>query len=151
MVSKRTILVLGIVGCLSFLPSMVMNLHAADTTSQTIAHVDEILQENPLRAGEESQMIGFAQGDTVTVIVVTLIEGFGGKPHFHETHAEAAYIVKGTGQMLMNDKWVDDKPGSLHFNPTGKVHAAKNAGNEPLVYISILTPAMKELDTHFVR
>jgi mannose-6-phosphate isomerase-like protein (cupin superfamily) len=48
--------------------------------------------------------------------------------------------------MLVNDKWIDIKPGTLHFNPMGKVHSTKNNGNEPLVTISIYTPAMREPD-----
>jgi mannose-6-phosphate isomerase-like protein (cupin superfamily) len=33
----------------------------------------------------------------------------------------------------------------------GKVHSTKVTGNEPLVVISIFTPAMKEPDRHFVE
>jgi mannose-6-phosphate isomerase-like protein (cupin superfamily) len=43
------------------------------------------------------------------------------------------------------------KPGTLHFNPMGKVHSLKTTGNEPVVIISIFTPAMKETDRHFVE
>ena len=30
--------------------------------------------------------------------------------------------------MFINDKWVDVRAGSLHFNPIGKVHASKVTG-----------------------
>lgn len=53
--------------------------------------------------------------------------------------------------MLIDDKWVDVKPGSLHFVPKGKAHCTKNTGNEPLVFISIITPALKEPDMHFAE
>ena len=53
--------------------------------------------------------------------------------------------------MLVNDKWVDIKPGTLHFNPMGKIHHTKNTGNEEAVVISIYTPAMKEPDFNFVQ
>jgi len=53
--------------------------------------------------------------------------------------------------MLVNDKWIDIKPGTLHSNPMGKVHHTKNTGNEPLVVIAIYTPAMKEPDSHLVQ
>ena len=53
--------------------------------------------------------------------------------------------------MLVNDKWVDIKLGTLHFNPMGKAHHVKNTGNEPAVVIAIYTPAMKEPDSHLVQ
>jgi mannose-6-phosphate isomerase-like protein (cupin superfamily) len=71
--------------------------------------------------------------------------------HFHKTQDETIYVIKGKGKMLVNNKWVDIKPRSFHFNPMGKVHSIKNIGNEPLVIISIFTPAMKEFDRHFVQ
>jgi mannose-6-phosphate isomerase-like protein (cupin superfamily) len=83
--------------------------------------------------------------------VLRLAEGALVKSHFHKTHNETVCVIKGTGQTMINDKWVDIKPGTVHFNPMGKVHATKNTGNEPLVVISIYTPAMKEPDTNFVE
>jgi mannose-6-phosphate isomerase-like protein (cupin superfamily) len=126
-------------------------LNAADTTSQIITHIDEILKENPLKAGEKAQTINIAQDDTISLLVLRATEGVEVKPHVHKTHDETGYLIKGSGQMLINDKWFDIKPGSLHFNPMGKVHSVKNTGNEPLVAISIFTPAMKEPDRHFVQ
>jgi mannose-6-phosphate isomerase-like protein (cupin superfamily) len=83
--------------------------------------------------------------------VLRATEGVVIKSHLHKTHDETVYIIKGTGQMLVNDKWVDLKPGTLHFNPMGKVHSTKVTGNEPLVVIPIFTPAMKEPDRSFCR
>jgi quercetin dioxygenase-like cupin family protein len=125
--------------------------NAADTTSQIVTHVDEILKENPLKAGEKVQLINIAQDDTITIIVGRIIGGAEVKPHFHKTHNETVYVIKGTGQQMVNDKWVDLKPGSLHFYPMTKVHSTKNTGSGELVFILIFTPAMKETDRHFVQ
>jgi mannose-6-phosphate isomerase-like protein (cupin superfamily) len=84
-------------------------------------------------------------------LVLRVTEGVEATPHVHKTHDETVYLIKGSGQMLINDKWFDFKLGSLHFNPMGKVHSVKNTGHEPLVAISIFTPAMKEPDRHFVQ
>jgi len=151
MLSNRDISIWAIIICVSFFLLTVTNLNAADTTSQIITHVDEILKENPLKAGEKVQTINIAQDDTIGLFVVRAMEGFAIKPHFHKTHDETVYVVKGRGQMLINDKWVDIIPGSIHFNPMGKVHSLKNASNEPLVLISIFSPAMKEPDRVFVE
>jgi mannose-6-phosphate isomerase-like protein (cupin superfamily) len=83
--------------------------------------------------------------------VLRLVEGVEVKNHCHKTHNEIVCVIKGIGQTMVGDKWVDIKPGTVHFNPMGKVHATKNTGNEPLVVISIFTPAMKEPDRHFVQ
>ena len=151
MLSKRNITLCGIVVFLFIFLATLVSINAADTTSQIINHIDEILKDNPLKAGEKAQTITFAQDDTISLLVLRVTEGVWVKPHIHKTHDETVYIIKGTGQMLVNDKWVDIKPGSLHFNPIGKVHSVKNTGNEPLVVISIFTPAMKEPDRHFVE
>ena len=151
MLSQKNISICGIVICLFFFLSTLTNLNAADTTSQIITHIEEILKENPLKAGEKAQTITIAQDDTISLLVLRATEGVVIKSHFHETHDETVYVIKGTGQMLINDKWVELKPGSLHFNPMGKVHSTKITGNEPLVAISIFTPAMKEPDRHFVE
>jgi quercetin dioxygenase-like cupin family protein len=140
-----------LVVCLLVLLTIAANGNAVDTTSQLVAHVDEILQANPLKAGEKVQMINIAQDDTVSLFVVRLVEGSVVKRHFHKTHDETIYVAKGTGQLLVDDKWVDLKPGSLHFNPMGKVHSTRNTGNESLVFITVFTPAMKETDRNFVE
>jgi len=151
MLSRRNIAIYGIVIFLFIFISTLVSINGADTTSQIIANIEEILNANPIKAGEKVQMINIAQDDTITLFVVRAIEGFLLKSHFHKTHDETVCVIKGTGQMLINDKWVDIEPGSLHFNPTGKIHSIKQTGNEPLVVISIFTPALKEPDRHFVE
>jgi mannose-6-phosphate isomerase-like protein (cupin superfamily) len=151
MLSRRNITLCGIVVFLSIFLATLVSIDAADTTSQIINHIDEILQANPLKAGEKAQTITIAQDDTISLLVLRVTPGVWVKPHVHKTHDETVYVIKGTGQLLINDKWVDIKPGSLHFNPMGKVHSVKSTGNEPLVVISIFTPAMKETDRHFVK
>jgi quercetin dioxygenase-like cupin family protein len=150
MLSKRNISICGIVACLFFF-ALTTTIRAADTTEQIISQIDEILKANPLPAGEKIQRIKVAEDNTLTVLVLRLVGGAEVKAHFHKTHDETVYVIKGTGRMLVNDKWVDIKPGTLHFNPMGKVHHTINTGNETAVVISIYTPAMKEPDFNFVQ
>jgi quercetin dioxygenase-like cupin family protein len=148
---KNTSYITAIVICLFIFFATLTFTNAADTTSQIVAQVDQILNDNPLKAGEKAQRIKVAEDDTITVFVVRLVEGAEIKAHFHKTHDETVYVIKGTGRMLVDDKWTDIKPGTFHFNPMGKVHYTKNTGDEPLVAISIFTPAMREPDSHFVE
>jgi len=151
MLSKKHTSISGVVIFLFIFSAALTFTYAADTTSQIVTQVDQILKDNPLKAGEKIQRIKVAEDDTLTVFVVRLGEGEEIKAHFHKTHDETIYVIKGTGRMLVGDKWIDIKPGTFHFNSMGKVHYTKNTGDEPLVAISIFTPAMREPDNHFVE
>ena len=151
MLSKKGISICGIVVCLLFFFALTTTIRAADTTEQIINHIDEILKANPLPAGEKLQRIKVAEDNTITVLVLRMGEGAEAKAHLHKTHDETIIGIKGMGQVMIGGKWVDVKPGTVHFNPMGKAHAAKQIGKEPLVVISIYTPAMREPDTNLVQ
>ena len=118
---------------------------------QIISQVDDLLEKNPLPVGQKAQVIKIAENDIITISLIRSIEGAGLKPHFHRTHNETLYAIKGEGLLLINDKWVDFKPGSVHFNPVGKTHTIKQVGTEPFVFLSIFTPGMEEPDRQFVE
>lgn len=151
MLSKRNIIICGIVVFLFIFPTTLVPINAADTTEQVVNQIDEILRENPLKPGEKAQTIKIAEDNTVTLLVLRLVEGVEVKNHYHKTHDEIVFSIKGTGRMMVGEKWVDIKPGTLHFNPAGKAHAVNNTGKEPMVVISIFTPAMKEPDRYSIE
>jgi quercetin dioxygenase-like cupin family protein len=148
---SRKIFYSAVVVCLVLSSFAISSSQAANTTDQILTQVDDILNANPLKADEKIQIINVAQDDTVTLVLIRFTEGAEVKPHFHKTHDETVYVIKGSGQMLVNDKWIDVKPGSVHFNPMNKVHSTRNTGKEPLVVMSIYTPSMKEPDRNFVE
>ena len=96
-------------------------------------------------------MIKIAEDDSISAFIVRMMPGFELDPHYHETHAEIEYVIRGTAQLLVDEKWADIKPGSIHFNPSGKAHAVRNICNEPLVVLIAFTPGMKETDRHFLK
>ncbi len=106
---------------------------------------------NPLEAGGKIQMINVAQTDAVGVLIIRVLQGGEVKPHYHKTHEETVCVIKGSAQMLVNDKWMELKAGTIHFNPMNAVNAVKNSAEEPLVAVSVFTPSMKEPDRHFVK
>ncbi|MCU0530480.1 MAG: cupin domain-containing protein [Syntrophales bacterium] len=122
---------------------------AKDTLRQIIAHIDEILEENPVPDGETSRAVRLVDDDALTLIVSCMREGGELKSHLHKTHAETEYFIRGTGQLLVGGRWVDIGAGSLHYNPAGAVHAIRNTGTEPLVVLILFTPGMRETDRHF--
>jgi len=151
MLLTRSIAILGIILFLFASFATLAPANGADTTWQIMTHIDKVLKENPLPAGEKSQLIKIAEDDTISVFVVRMMPGAKLGPHYHEEHDEIEYVIRGTAQLLVNDKWVDIKPGSIHFNPTRKVHAARNNGNQPLIVLIAFTPAMKVTDRHFLK
>jgi quercetin dioxygenase-like cupin family protein len=151
MVRNRTVLNLGILLALFWSFLAITSAQAENTTAQILTQVDEILAMNPPKAGEKIQLINVAQTEAVSVFIIKVLQGGEVKPHYHKTHEETVYVIKGSGQMLVNDKWVDIKAGTIHFNPMNAVHAVKNTAEEPLVAVSVFTPSMKEPDRHFVN
>jgi len=147
MLFARNIVIWGVVIILSFLT----NITAADKNPQILTNIDEILKQSPLEPGATKAQVTKIEGDDVTILVVQNPVGLELKPHFHRTHLETIYVVKGSEQILNNDKWVDVKPGSIQYNPIGKVNGIRNTGSEPLVLISIFYPALKEIDSHFEK
>lgn len=120
-----------------------------DTLRQIVARIDEILEKNPVSAGETSRAVKLVDDDALTLLVSCMLEGGELKSHLHRTHAETEYFIRGTGQLLVDGRWVDIGAGSLHYNPAGAVHAIRNTGKEPLVVLILFTPGMRETDRHF--
>ena len=104
MFSNRKIAMCGIVVFLSVFLVTFVSANAADTTEQVVNTIDQILKENPMKPGEKAQMITIAQDDTITLYVMRFDKGLWIKPHFHKTHDETTYFIKGTAQMLVDDK-----------------------------------------------
>jgi len=151
MLPIRNIAIFGILFCLFASFATLVLANEANTTWQIITHIDKVLKENPLPVDKKSQLIKIAEDDTISAFVVRMMPGAELGPHYHKNHDEIEYVIRGTGQLLVNDRWVDIKPGSIHFNPMLKVHAARNTGNKPLIVLIAFTPAMKETDRHFLK
>ena len=107
MVRNKTVLNLGILLALFWSFLAIASAQAENTTAQILTQVDEILAMNPPKAGEKIQLINVAQTDAVSVFIIKVLQGGEVKPHNHKTHEETVYVIKGSGQMLVNDKWVD--------------------------------------------
>ena len=124
---------------------------AADKGVQIITTIEQILKANPFPADKKFQIINVAQDDAATYNIVRLREGGAVKNHIHKTHTEFVYVIKGKGQLLVNQKQVSVGPGSVHFNPVEKIHGLKNIEKAELVILSIFTPAMKARDLQFTK
>lgn len=122
-----------------------------NTTFQILSQVEDILMANPLPVGQQSQMIKIAEDDSISVYLVRMMPGASLGAHFHKTHTETEFVIRGKGELLVDGEWRAFKTGDVHFNPPNKVHAARNTGNEPLIVLVIFTPAMRETDRYFLK
>jgi oxalate decarboxylase/phosphoglucose isomerase-like protein (cupin superfamily) len=104
MLLKRNITFCGMVVFLFIFLATSVPIRAADTTEQIVKNIDEILKENPLKPGEKAQTIKIAEDNTISLLVLRAVEGIVVKRHIHKTHDETVYVIKGTAQLLVNDK-----------------------------------------------
>ena len=90
----------------------------------------------------------FAQGRKLTVNVITPSEPI--KAHYHATHEEVVYIVKGAGKMTLGDKTQEVKEGDVVFIPRKTLHSFAPQGGECQI-LSIFAPAFDGRDRIFLK
>lgn len=80
-------------------------------------------------------------GSEQLIAVRVEVEPGNGHPfHRHPTMDEMIYVLSGKGeQWLEEDTRMLGKDEAV-FIPKGKVHAIYNTGNEPLIFLAILSP-----------
>lgn len=64
--------------------------------------------------------------------------------HFHPHADEILIVYKGSGELLVNGAWIRVKPGDVHVNPRGAIHATRCAPGEEMTVVSIFTPPRNE-------
>jgi len=80
-------------------------------------------------------------------LAVTWVEGEPGSQqqlHAHPSQEQVFVIVRGRGLMLVDKEEKEVAAGSLVFIPPGAVHAIRNIGEEPLIYVSATVPPFEE-------
>lgn len=55
-------------------------------------------------------------------------------------------VIAGAGRMTVGDDERDVAVGDLVLAPGGMTHGIENVGNEPLVYVSAVTPSFRVTD-----
>lgn len=68
------------------------------------------------------------------------------RPHYHQVHTEQAYIIEGTGKMLLGSQIVDVRPGDLITIPGGTIHALRVTSSIPMKVLTIHSPAFDGSD-----
>lgn len=63
-----------------------------------------------------------------------------GSKHVHENSEEVVFVIKGKGEVIINDKSYTIMPGSLVYTPPGVPHQYKNTGEEELILFAVYSP-----------
>jgi len=67
--------------------------------------------------------------------------------HFHKKTEEIYFILKGTGEMRLDDRYfIVEKSDSVLISP-GQVHSIKNIGDTKLRFLCCCAPAYDHADT----
>ena len=91
-------------------------------------------------------------GAGATLAWGTLSPGHEPRPHTHP-HEQIVYIVSGHGTFTVADETVDVAQGDMLVVPSGVLHYAVAAGDEPMVDLSVFNPrrddyyAINEVDS----
>jgi quercetin dioxygenase-like cupin family protein len=108
--------------------------------------VSGFLDNNPLKEGTVPIRL-FAQGEHLTVNLVTPTEPL--KAHYHETHEETVYLVRGRGLLRLGAETKQMNAGDLAHIPKRLIHGFTPEGKDCLA-ISIFGPAFDGKDRIFV-
>jgi quercetin dioxygenase-like cupin family protein len=85
------------------------------------------------------------------VMIRTAVKGWSAGAHFHSTADEMMIIVGGSGEILVNGKWMPVKAGDVHLNPRGIVHDTRVL-KENMKFVSIFTPHLPQGgDANYVK
>lgn len=71
-------------------------------------------------------------------------------PHYHRKTEEIYYILRGQGEMTIDEATQGVGPLDAIAIPPGAVHSILNTGNEPLVFLCTCAPAYEHEDTVLV-
>ena len=99
------------------------------------ANIDE-LKVSDVRPGVTRRSFS---GAGATLAWGTLSPGHEPRPHTHP-HEQIVYIVSGHGTFTVGDETVDVARGDMLVVPSGVLHYAVAAGDEPMVDLSVFNP-----------
>ena len=132
---KRIFLLVGLLLVL-FAASAV----AAPSAGPVLLNVDNWYRTHPMpnTPGITGEVV--FQSPRSAVLVRQAPEGTKAAPHYHNVADEIVYIVAGSADMLINTDWVKLKPGDVHVNPRGAVHALSVTDPKGCKFLSVFAP-----------
>jgi mannose-6-phosphate isomerase-like protein (cupin superfamily) len=85
---------------------------------------------------------GDATGGSFSLVEHTLPpRGLGAPLHRHANEDECSFVVEGRLGAQLGDEIVEAGPGEVVWKPRGQEHTFWNAGDEPLRFLEVISPA----------
>jgi mannose-6-phosphate isomerase-like protein (cupin superfamily) len=66
----------------------------------------------------------------------------GARPHYHRTFSESFYVLTGELTIFDGQRWAPFGVGDFAHVPDGGVHAFRNDGDEPAVFLILFAPGI---------
>jgi mannose-6-phosphate isomerase-like protein (cupin superfamily) len=80
-------------------------------------------------------------GSAFCLVDYTAVAGFSGPPpHVHHETTDMFFVLEGELTVLVGDETRKLGPGSFALAPPGTVHTFSNPGEEPVRFLSMMTP-----------
>ena len=108
----------------------------------TTIHESEV-HEQKLPGRYLRWLISKDQGNAkhLSVCMIRVPQGKRVKPaHAHPNGEEAIYVIKGNGQVWIDEKLDDIREGSIVLFPQGSIHMLRNTGMEEMKVICFFAP-----------
>ena len=97
-----------------------------------------LLQQNPLRAGENIRAVALGQTDALSYHMVQIRDRE--QPHVHATHDLAVTLLRGAGRLYIRGTPHDMRPGDVALVPHGTPHQFVNTKSTPAVAFVTFAP-----------
>ena len=100
-----------------------------------------------------AEVVGVAVGDESNHSLARIVipPGKSSSPHYHKVSQETYFILKGEGQMRVNDKSFTLLPGQACWIELGEIHQIHNRDETELVFLAICAPAWVPEDSFDVN
>lgn len=87
---------------------------------------------------------GLTEAERLLLVRVRMPPGTGHAFHRHPAMEEIIYVVSGVAEQWVDRESRTLRPGDVAHIPADVVHGTYNAGEETLVFLAILSPAVFE-------
>jgi mannose-6-phosphate isomerase-like protein (cupin superfamily) len=98
----------------------------------------------PYLWGVGGQGWSLVNSEALNVREEELMPGCSETPHKHELASQSYYILKGYGQVVIQDKTLKLTQGDCVLIPPSYVHIISNESQEPLRFLVISSPPINE-------
>ena len=109
---------------------------------QFVTAADMQVESSPWGPHEWLSRPGLTDARQLLLVRVRMPPGRGHQFHRHPAMEEIIYIESGTAEQWVGREWRMLRPGDSAHIPRDVVHGTYNAGDETLVFLAILSPAV---------